>query len=288
MSIQQIMTQLIDGKILSEKIRAKIIEEVAALKQSKKITPGLAVILVGENPASQVYVRNKIASCEKVGMKSFHHTLPESSTQAEVLQLIQQLNQNDQVHGILIQLPLPKHLDADFLLDQVDPRKDVDGLHPFSLGRLAAGRPSFVSCTPAGMIEMLKDIGYDCAGKEAVVIGRSNIVGKPIALLLLAQNATVTICHSKTKNLSEKVKQADIVVAAIGVPKFVKGDWIKPGAVVLDVGINRGTDGKLVGDVDFESASKVAGWITPVPGGVGPMTITMLLKNTLQAASSTL
>jgi methylenetetrahydrofolate dehydrogenase (NADP+)/methenyltetrahydrofolate cyclohydrolase len=243
--------------------------------------------LVGNNPASQVYVRNKILACEKVGIKSFHFHLSEKTSQKKLLELIQKLNRDKKVHGILVQLPLPKQIEADVVIESIDPKKDVDGLHPFSLGKLAVGQPTFVSCTPAGMMEMLKEINFNCSGKNAVVIGRSNIVGKPIALLLLAGNATVTICHSKTKNLPEKVREADLIIASVGSPQLVKGDWIKEGAVVIDVGINRMPDGKLVGDVDFEAAKLKASYITPVPGGVGPMTITMLLKNTLEAAKRT-
>ncbi len=278
------MTQLIDGKKIAEKVREEITQEVLELKKNKQITPGLAVILVGNNPASEVYVRNKVQTCEKVGMKSFHFTLPENTSEETLLQEIKKLNQQTDVHGILVQLPLPSHLNSQKIIEAIAPHKDVDGLHPYNLGRLAAGFPTLVSCTPAGVMRLLEEINFDCNGKEAVVIGRSNIVGKPVALLLLAQNATVTICHSKTKNLAEKVKQADVIVAAVGIPKFVKGAWIKPGAVVIDVGINRGSDGKLIGDVDFEETKKHASFITPVPGGVGPMTIAMLLKNTLQAA----
>jgi len=277
------MAQIIDGKKLSEKIREEMKSEVKKLAR-KKIVPGLAVVLVGENEASKIYVRNKVSSCEQLGMRSFHHHLPEKTSEKKLLELIRKLNKDKKVHGILVQLPLPKHIKPDNIIEAIDPAKDVDGLHPYNLGLMAVGKPNFVPCTPAGMMRMLEEIGYDCNGKEAVVIGRSNIVGKPIALLLLAKNATVTMCHSQTKDLFIKLKMADIVVAAVGVPKLVDGMCIKPGAVVLDVGINRSAEGKLVGDVDFESASKVAGYITPVPGGVGPMTITMLLWNTLQAA----
>lgn len=278
------MAEIIDGKKLAEKVRNSLTEEIKKLKKTKKVTPGLAVILVGNNPASQVYVKNKILACEKVGIKSFHYQLPEKTSQKKLLELIHKLNKDKKVHGILVQLPLPKQIRADEIIEAIDPKKDVDGLHPFSLGKLAVGQPTFVSCTPAGMMEMLKEIHFDCSGKNAVVIGRSNIVGKPIALLLLASNATVTICHSKTKDLPEKVREADLIVASVGAPHLVKGDWIKLGAVVLDVGINRMPDGKLIGDVDFEAAQLKASYITPVPGGVGPMTITMLLKNTLEAA----
>lgn len=277
------MAQIIDGKKISEKIREEMKAEVKKLAR-KKIVPGLAVVLVGENEASKIYVRNKVSSCEQLGMRSFHHHLPEKTSEKKLLELIRKLNKDKKVHGILVQLPLPKHIKPDHIIEAIDPAKDVDGLHPYNLGLMAVGKPNFVPCTPAGMMRMLEEIGYDCSGKEAVVIGRSNIVGKPIALLLLAKNATVTMCHSQTKDLFIKLKMADIVVAAVGVPKLVDGMCIKPGAVVLDVGINRSVEGKLVGDVDFESASKVAGYITPVPGGVGPMTITMLLWNTLQAA----
>lgn len=281
------MATLIDGKQLAEKIKNSLTEEIKKLKKNKKINPGLAVILVGNNPASEVYVKNKILACEKVGIKSFHFRLSEKTSQKKLLELIQKLNKDKKVHGILLQLPLPSQLKADEAIETIHPDKDVDGLHPFSLGRLAVGKPTFVSCTPAGMMEMLKEIHFDCAGKNAVVIGRSNIVGKPIALLLLANNATVTICHSKTKNLAEKTREADLIIASVGSPQLVKGDWIKPGAVVLDVGINRMPDGKLKGDVDFEAAKLKASYITPVPGGVGPMTITMLLKNTVEAAKKT-
>lgn len=275
--------KLIDGKMISEKVKTEVALEVMELKK-QGIHPGLAVILVGSNPASQVYVRNKIAACEKTGIQSFHHELPENISETELAQLIQNLNQDDRVHGILLQLPLPKNLNSDFFLEQIHPSKDVDGLHALSLGRLAQGKETFVSCTPAGVMRLLKEIDFDCAGKKAVVVGRSNIVGKPMALLLLQQSATVTVVHSKTKNIEEEIRSADLVVAAVGVAKMVKGDWIKPGAVVIDVGINRMENGKLCGDVDFESASEKASYITPVPGGVGPMTIAMLLKNTLQAA----
>ncbi len=278
------MAKVLDGKSLADRIRAQIVEEVQSLKTAQQVIPGLAVVLVGNDEASKVYVRNKISSCEKAGIQSYQHTLSEQTSEKELLQLIHDLNHDPKVHGILVQLPLPQHLNADRILEFINPKKDVDGLHSFSLGRLVQGHPLFLPCTPSGVIQMLKSIPYDCAGKEAVVIGRSNIVGKPMALLLLAENATVSICHSKTKDLAGHVRRADIVVAAAGVPQLIKGDWIKPGAVVVDVGIHRGKDGKLVGDIDFESAEKVAGYISPVPGGVGPMTITMLLKNTLEAA----
>jgi len=280
------MNQTIDGKKIAEKVREEIKQGVLELQKKKNITPGLAVILVGENPASEVYVRNKIQTCEKVGMKSFHFKLPKETSEKDLLKEIETLNQRADVHGILVQLPLPSQINSQKVIEAIRPEKDVDGLHPYNLGKLAAGSPTLVSCTPAGVMRLLEEIQFNCAGKEAVVIGRSNIVGKPVAFLLLAQNATVTLCHSKTKEIAEKVKRADVVVAAVGIPEFVKGDWIKPGAVVIDVGINRNAEGKLLGDVDFREAQKNASWITPVPGGVGPMTIAMLLKNTLQAANS--
>ncbi|MBN2984440.1 bifunctional methylenetetrahydrofolate dehydrogenase/methenyltetrahydrofolate cyclohydrolase FolD [Cohnella algarum] len=275
--------KLIEGKKISDQIRAEIKDEVAKLKSSG-IQPGLAVILVGEDPASQVYVRNKAKACEDLGFYSEVHRLSAETSQAELLELIGRLNAQDSVHGILVQLPLPKHIEEKAVIDAIAVEKDVDGFHPVSVGNMVIGDDALLPCTPAGVIELLKRTGNSPAGKHAVVIGRSNIVGKPVSLLLLREHATVTICHSRTPNLAEVSRQADIVVAAVGVPKLVKGDWIKPGAVVIDVGVNRLPDGKLCGDVDFAEASEVAGWITPVPGGVGPMTITMLMKNTLKAA----
>ncbi|MBI2335426.1 MAG: bifunctional methylenetetrahydrofolate dehydrogenase/methenyltetrahydrofolate cyclohydrolase FolD [Deltaproteobacteria bacterium] len=280
------MATLIDGKILAQKFHEQIKEQVLALKAKHGIEPGLAVILVGDHPASQVYARNKIAACEKAGIKSFHHRFPLETPEEELLTLLQSLNQDPTVHGILVQLPLPAHLNTEKILDAIDPRKDVDGLHPVNLGFLIAGRQGPAPCTPLGVMKMLESIAYDLTGKQAVIVGRSNIVGKPMGLLLLAKNATVTFCHSKTKDLPVVIGQADVVVAAIGKPKFILGDWIKKGAVVIDVGINRVESNKLVGDVDFESCKKRASFITPVPGGVGPMTIAMLLHNTLQAAMS--
>ncbi|WP_080838372.1 bifunctional methylenetetrahydrofolate dehydrogenase/methenyltetrahydrofolate cyclohydrolase FolD [Cohnella massiliensis] len=275
--------KLIEGKKISDQIRAEIKDEVTKLKSSG-IQPGLAVILVGEDPASQVYVRNKAKACEDLGFYSEVHRLSAETSQAELLELIGRLNAQDSVHGILVQLPLPKHIKEKAVIDAIAVEKDVDGFHPVSVGNMVIGDDALLPCTPAGVIELLKRTGNSPAGKHAVVIGRSNIVGKPVSLLLLREHATVTICHSRTPNLAEVSRQADIVVAAVGVPKLVKGDWIKPGAVVIDVGVNRLPDGKLCGDVDFAEASEVAGWITPVPGGVGPMTITMLMKNTLKAA----
>lgn len=278
----------IDGNALAAKVRDRIAAEVSALK-ARGVTPGLAVVLVGEDPASQVYVRNKVAACAKVGMHSVMHKLPAATTEAELLALIDSLNRDATIHGILVQLPLPKHITEKKVLEAVAAHKDVDGFHAENVGALMIGEPRFVSCTPAGCMEMLRDIGMtDLRGKHAVVVGRSNIVGKPMAMLLLHANATVTICHSGTKDLEAQCRQADILVAAVGRPRFIKADMVKPGAVVIDVGINRlpeSEGGKLVGDVDFDAVNEVAGYLTPVPGGVGPMTITMLLQNTLVAAN---
>jgi methylenetetrahydrofolate dehydrogenase (NADP+)/methenyltetrahydrofolate cyclohydrolase len=242
------------------------------------------VVLVGDDPASQVYVRNKARTCEELGFYSEVHRLPAETSQAELLELVARLNGQDNVHGILVQLPLPKHIEEKAVIDAIAVEKDVDGFHPVSVGNMVIGDDALLPCTPAGVIELLKRSGLSAAGKHAVVIGRSNIVGKPVSLLLQREHATVTMCHSRTPNLPELARQADIIVAAVGVPKLVKADWVKPGAVVIDVGVNRLPDGKLCGDVDFDEVAKVAGWITPVPGGVGPMTITMLMKNTLKAA----
>ena len=281
----------IDGNVLAEKVRSRIAGDVAALK-ARGITPGLAVIVVGDDPASQVYVRNKVAACGKVGMHSVLHRLPADTTEAALLTLIDSLNQDATIHGILVQLPLPKHIAEKHVLEAVAVNKDVDGFHAENVGALMIGDPrkiKFVSCTPAGCMEMLRDIGmHDLRGKHAVVVGRSNIVGKPMAMLLLHANATVTICHSGTKDLAAMCRQADILVAAVGRPRFITADMVKPGAVVIDVGINRlpeSEGGKLVGDVDFAAVNEVAGYLTPVPGGVGPMTITMLTQNTLVAAN---
>ncbi len=278
----------IDGNVLAEKVRGRIAADVAALK-ARGITPGLAVVLVGEDPASQVYVRNKVAACGKVGIHSVMQRLPAATTEAELLALIDALNKDATIHGILVQLPLPKHITEKKVLEAVAAHKDVDGFHAENVGALMIGEPRFVSCTPAGCMEMLKDIGMtDLRGKHAVVVGRSNIVGKPMAMLLLHANATVTICHSGTKDLAAVCRLADILVAAVGKPRFITADMVKPGAVVIDVGINRlpeSEGGKLVGDVDFAGVNEVAGYLTPVPGGVGPMTITMLLQNTLVAAN---
>ena len=278
----------IDGNLLATKVRERIATDVAALKV-RGITPGLAVVLVGDDPASQVYVRNKAAACAKVGMHSVMRRLRHETTQAELLAVVDELNHDATIHGILVQFPVPKHISQRAVIAAISPEKDVDGLHPESAGALMIGEPGFVSCTPLACMEMLKDIGMaDLRGKHAVVVGRSNLVGKPMAMLLLHANATVTICHSGTKDLAAHCRQADVLVAAVGKPRFITADMVKPGAVVIDVGINRlpeSEGGKLVGDVDYASVNEVAGYITPVPGGVGPMTITMLLQNTLIAAN---
>ena len=278
------MASIIDGKKVGEEIRTKIAEGVKRLRDTHSITPGLAVVLVGENEASKVYVRNKTLACEKVGIESFQHHLSEDTDAETLSTLLAELNEDPKVHGILVQLPLPKKLKDFDVMGALDPRKDVDGLHPQNIGNLVTGREGFRSCTPFGVMKLLESIGYDLEGKNAVVIGRSNIVGKPVAMMLLEKNATVTICHSKTAHLADEVRRADVVIAAVGIAEFVKGEWIKPGAVVIDVGINRLPGGKLVGDVEFAAAAERASFITPVPGGVGPMTITMLLWNTLEAA----
>jgi methylenetetrahydrofolate dehydrogenase (NADP+) / methenyltetrahydrofolate cyclohydrolase len=276
--------QIIDGKALAQTIREGIAEEVRLLEKDTGIKPGLAAILVGDDPASAVYVKNKRIACEKAGLYPQEHLLPASTTQEALLELIHQLNVDSRIHGILVQLPLPPGIDSQAILQAVSPEKDVDGFHPVNVGRLVAGDPVFIPCTPKGVIQMIDSTGQDIAGKRAVVIGRSNIVGKPVAMLLLHRHATVTICHSRTKDLPGVVREADILIAAIGKPLFVTPDMVKEGAVVIDVGINRLADGKLVGDVDFERVKERAGWITPVPGGVGPMTIAMLLHNTLESA----
>ena len=276
------MAKILDGKLMAEELtrdQARRVAEMAA----KGVVPGLAVVLVGEDPASQIYVRNKGIACETVGMHSKTIRLPQSASQDEVIALIDELNTDAAIHGILVQLPLPRHLDEAAVLARILPQKDVDGFHISNAGKLFSGQSGVVPCTPKGIIHMLKQGGVDLAGKDAVVIGRSNIVGKPAAMLLLNENCTVTICHSRTHNLKEHCRRADILVAAIGKPRFVTADMVKPGAAVVDVGINR-VDGKVVGDVDYEAVSKVAGYITPVPGGVGKLTISMLIENTLEAA----
>jgi methylenetetrahydrofolate dehydrogenase (NADP+)/methenyltetrahydrofolate cyclohydrolase len=274
---------IIDGVALSQKLRTEVTARATALK-ARGITPGLAVILVGENPASQVYVRNKVKGCEDCGFHSVLEKFDATMTEAELLARIAALNNDSAIHGILVQLPVPKHIDANKVIEAISPLKDVDGFHIASAGALMTGMPGFWPCTPYGCMKMLESIGYDLKGKHAVVIGRSNIVGKPMALMLLQKNATVTICHSATTNLKALTLQADVIVAAVGKRNMVTADMVKPGAVVLDVGMNRNLEGKLCGDVDFEGVRQVAGYITPVPGGVGPMTITMLLMNTLEAA----
>ena len=275
----------IDGKMIAQQVRIRIKSEVEKLPAS--LRPGLAAVLVGENPASKIYVRNKRKACEEVGIYSEEHALPETTSEAELLSLISRLNQDPNIHGILVQLPLPKQIQERRVLDAVIPEKDVDGFHYINVGKLVANEPGFVPCTPLGIIELLRASNVEMAGTHAVVLGRSNIVGKPAALLLLHRHATVTICHSKTKDLNEICRQADILIAAIGKPEFVKKEMVKEGAVVIDVGINRLSDGRIVGDVDFEAVQERAGAITPVPGGVGPMTIAMLLSNTLQSAKWT-
>ena len=275
--------QKIDGNALSQTLRADVTKRATALK-ARGITPGLAVILVGENPASQVYVRNKVKACEDCGLHSILEKHPASLTEAALLNRIDALNQDTSIHGILVQLPLPEHIDAQKVIEAISPAKDVDGFHIASAGALMTGIPGFLPCTPYGCMKMLESIGYELKGKHAVVIGRSNIVGKPMALMLLQKNATVTICHSATQNLKAITLQADVIVAAVGKRNILTADMVKPGAVVLDVGMNRNEEGKLCGDVDFAGVEQVAGYITPVPGGVGPMTITMLLVNTLEAA----
>ncbi len=277
------MSNLIDGKQIAKEIRAELKKEVDALREKTGKVPGLAVVLVGEDPASATYVRMKGKACEEAGFLSRTHRLSEDTSQRELLDLVKQLNEDDEIHGILVQLPLPDGLDEQEVLYTIDPEKDVDGFHPFNVGRLMTGDPSFVPCTPRGVIELLDRSGVEIKGKRAVVIGRSNIVGKPVALLLLQRHATVTICHSRTQDLPGVVREADIVVAAVGRPEMIKGDWIREGAVVIDVGVNRVGEKKLVGDVAFDEAKEAASLITPVPGGVGPMTIAMLLQNTLES-----
>ncbi|MBO5136027.1 MAG: bifunctional methylenetetrahydrofolate dehydrogenase/methenyltetrahydrofolate cyclohydrolase FolD [Clostridia bacterium] len=277
------MAKLLSGKEVSTKIKEALKTEIEELKSVGK-TPGLAVIIVGEDPASKVYVGRKEAMCNELGMYSEKYALPEDTTQEELLALIDKLNNKKEIHGILCQLPLPKHLDEKIVINSISPEKDVDAFHPVNVGKIMIGDFDFVPCTPAGIMELIAESGVEPEGKSCVVIGRSNIVGKPMSMLLLHKNGTVTTCHSRTKNLSEITKQADILVAAVGRANFVTADMVKEGAVVIDVGMNRLEDGRLVGDVDFENVEKVAGAITPVPGGVGPMTISMLMKNTVTAA----
>ena len=285
--------KIIDGTKIASEMRAELAEEIKALAK-RKIVPGLAVVLVGDNPASQVYVRMKERACGEMGIASFEHRLPGNTTERRLLSLIARLNQDKRVHGILVQLPLPKHIDEKKVLNAIDPVKDVDGFHPINVGKMLVGEPTFLPCTPHGCQQMLLRSGYDPGGKRVVIVGRSNIVGKPLAAILMQKapgaNATVTVCHSRTKNIASVTRQADILIAAMGVPEFVKPRMVKEGAVVIDVGVNRVEDKtkksgyRLVGDVDFKGVSKKAKAISPVPGGVGPMTITLLLKNTVEAA----
>jgi methylenetetrahydrofolate dehydrogenase (NADP+)/methenyltetrahydrofolate cyclohydrolase len=278
--------QIIDGKAIAQQVRAEWKIRADALK-ARGITPGLAVIIVGEDPASRVYVANKVKACAELGLHSEHIALPADTPEAELLDRITALNNDPKIHGILVQLPVPKHIDSSKVLEAIDPAKDVDGFHPVNVGALATGNMRFAPCTPWGCMKLLEKSGVSIEGKHAVVVGRSNIVGKPMALLLLQANATVTICTSKTVDLAKFTRDADILVVAIGRAKMITGDMVKPGAAVIDVGMNRDENGKLCGDVDFDTAKEVAGWITPVPGGVGPMTITMLVANTVQSAERT-
>lgn len=276
--------QILDGKAISAQIRSQVKHQVDEILAQGQRPPGLAVVLVGENAASAVYVRNKRNACEQVGFKSEMIQLAADTSEETLLQLIDELNQRDDMDGILVQLPLPDQIDEERVTERILPTKDVDGFHPYNIGRLALRMPLLRPCTPKGIMTMLEQTGVELAGKDAVIIGQSNIVGRPMALELLMARCTITVCHSKTRDLIEKIRNADIVVAAVGRAKFVQGDWVKPGAVVIDVGINRLPDGSLCGDVDFDAAKEKAAWITPVPGGVGPMTVATLLENTLQAA----
>ena len=280
----EVMAQIIDGKMLAQKIREGIKQDVTRLHDETGIRPGLAAILVGDDPASAVYVRNKKTACERAGLSVDDHTLPECTTQQELLALIDKMNADSKIHGILVQLPLPKHIDSQVVLEAVSPDKDADGFHPYNMGRLVEGNATLCPCTPLGVVKMIDSTEESIEGKRVVVLGRSTIVGKPVALMLLHRHATVTMCHSRTRHLADVCREADIVVAAIGKARFVTSDMIKKGAIVIDVGINREADGRLVGDVDFEAVKESASWISPVPGGVGPMTIAMLLYNTVKAA----
>ena len=280
------MAKIIDGKAVAASVRAELKAECESLYKEYGVRPGLAVIIVGDDAASQVYVRNKEKGCAEVGYYSEVYRLPESTTEEELLSLVDKLNKDERIHGILCQLPLPKHLDETKVILAIDPKKDVDAFHPENVGKIMIGNYSFLPCTPAGVMELISSTGVDISGKECVVVGRSNIVGKPQAMLLLQKNGTVTICHSRTKDLKSQTLKADILVVAIGKADFITGDMIKEGAVVIDVGMNRRADGKLTGDVDFASCEPKASFITPVPGGVGPMTITMLLKNTMTSAKN--
>lgn len=279
--------QLIDGKAIAAKVRDEVKQQAAAVTAKYGRPPGIAVVRVGEDPASMVYVNSKEKTARELGFGSWHHHFPSTLSQHELLEVVGRLNADPLVDGILVQLPLPKHIDSNLILAAIDPTKDVDGFHATNAGLLFQGRPGLTPCTPAGCMRMLKEVGFDVTGKNCVVIGRSNIVGRPMAMLLLNASATVTICHSKS-DVAAEVRRADVVVAAVGQSRLVKGEWIKPGAIVIDVGMNRGADGKLSGDVDFDTAKERAGWITPVPGGVGPMTIAMLMQNTVTAAQARL
>jgi methylenetetrahydrofolate dehydrogenase (NADP+)/methenyltetrahydrofolate cyclohydrolase len=276
--------QLIDGKTLSKKVKTAVSAEVTKLKQEKNIVPGLAVIIVGNDPASQAYVNMKAKACKEVGFYSIVHEMPETISQEEIIKIIHMMNDNQYIHGILVQLPLPKHIDTNEILEVIDPKKDVDGFHAYNVGRLVTGLDSFVACTPLGVMKMFEAYDIDLEGKDVCVVGASNIVGKPMASLLLNANATVTITHIHTKDLKAHTSKADIIVVGVGVPGLIKEDMVKEGAIVIDIGINRIEDGSLVGDVDFAPVSKKCSYITPVPGGVGPMTIAMLLENTLKSA----
>jgi methylenetetrahydrofolate dehydrogenase (NADP+)/methenyltetrahydrofolate cyclohydrolase len=280
-----VSARVIDGKAVAAAVRAQVASDAAALEERTGHKAGLVTILVGEDPASEVYVRNKVAACREAGMESFHEPMPATSTQREVLEMVDRMNADDRVDGILVQSPLPAGLDFKEVLERIDPAKDVDGFHPLNVGRLVANQPGMVACTPKGVMELLDRSGVELEGRHAVVVGRSDIVGKPVALLLLHRSATVTMCHSRTRDLPVVTRSADILIAAVGRPEMITGDMVKPGATVIDVGVNRTADG-LRGDVHFPSASEVAGAITPVPGGVGPMTIAMLLRNPVDAATT--
>ena len=284
--ISVMSAQIIDGKAVAKALRDDVRQQIQARLDKGLRAPGLAVILVGDDPASHVYVRNKKKACAEVGITSSEFSQPADISEADLLAQIKELNNDEHVDGILVQLPLPDHINPDHVIETISPLKDVDGFHPCNIGRLMIGKPSFRPCTPKGVIKLLESTGVDITGMNAVVVGRSNIVGRPMALELLAKDCTPRICHSRSRDLPEQVSHADVLVAAIGKPHFISGDWIKPGALVIDVGINRQEDGRLAGDVDFKSAEKIAGYITPVPGGVGPMTIACLLENTLQSAQN--
>lgn len=280
------MAKILDGKAVSQRVKNALKDETEKFVEKYGIRPGLAVVIVGDDPASRVYVNSKKKACAEIGYYSEEHALPESTTEGELLSLVEKLNGDEKIHGILVQLPLPKHIDEEKIINAINPKKDVDAFHPVNVGKIMIGNFDFLPCTPAGVMELINEAGIDLTGKNCVVVGRSNIVGKPQAMLLLHKNATVTICHSKTKNIKEITRNADVLVAAVGRAQMFDGDYIKDGAVVIDVGMNRLENKKLVGDVDFESAAKKASYITPVPGGVGPMTIAMLMKNTLTAAKN--